>query len=163
GIDLHAHRVLRRAAHRDLRHAVDHRDARREHVFRVLVHLRHVEAVGGEVDLDDRLIGRVLFAEGGRRRQRWRQQRHGGGDRRQQAGGDWAPDERLGNVHGRTSVLLTARSAATTASAALACGRTLRAALASLISTLTLDAGARLPALTSGTLTLAALTCRALT
>ena len=80
GIDLDAHGVLGRALHVDLRHAGHHRDARRQHVLRVFVHLRHVEGVRRQVDLQDRLVGRVLLAERRRRRQRRRQQRHRRGD-----------------------------------------------------------------------------------
>ena len=42
--------------------------------------------VGRQVDLQDRLIGRILLAERRRRRQRRRQQRHRGGDRRLHVG-----------------------------------------------------------------------------
>ena len=58
GIDLDADRVLGRALHVHLRDAVHHRDARREHVLRVFVDLRHVERVRRQVDLQDRDVRR---------------------------------------------------------------------------------------------------------
>ena len=78
GIHLHAHRVLLRAVHLHLRHAADHRDARREDRLRVVVQHRHREAARRQAQLHDVLIGRVLLAERRRIRHARRQQRHDG-------------------------------------------------------------------------------------
>ena len=81
GIDLHPHRVLRRALHLHLRDAVDHRDARRDHRLGVVVEHRHRQRLRGQVQHQDRLVGRVVLAERRRRRHAGRQQRHRRGDR----------------------------------------------------------------------------------
>src|SRR6185295_4597699 len=79
-INLNANRVPGRALHVDLRDAAHRRDTRGEHVFRVRVDRRHVQRVRCQVDVQDRLVGRVYLTEGGRGRQRGRQQGHCGGD-----------------------------------------------------------------------------------
>ena len=81
-IDLDADGVLLRALHLHLRHAADHRDARRDHRLGVVVEHVHRHDVGGQPEKHDRLIRGIELAERRRRRHAGRQQRHHGGNRR---------------------------------------------------------------------------------
>ena len=81
-IDLHAHGVLLRAEHRDLRHAADRRDALGEVGLRVLVDRVERQRGRAERQVEHRLVGRVDLLVDGRRRHAGRQQRRGLGDGR---------------------------------------------------------------------------------
>ena len=81
GIELHAHRVLRRAEHVHRRHAFDHRQPLRDRRLRVLVDLRHRQHVRRQRDGQDRRRVRILLAVV-RRQDRRRQERQRLADRR---------------------------------------------------------------------------------
>ena len=60
-VHLHAHGVLLRAINRDLRDAVYHGDALRQHVFGVIVHLRERQRGGRHGQVKNRRVGRIDF------------------------------------------------------------------------------------------------------